>query len=154
MIVVELNEDVRSYPLRILVWHELVNDEIGGQPVMATYCPLCITAPSSAPSTARSRTFGVSGKLRRNDLIMYDVETETLWQQISGEAIVGTDAGTQLAFVPSQIVSFGDFRTTFPDAMVLTRIRARRSPTASTPTRSTTRVAARSTTTTSSTTAG
>ena len=54
VIVVELNEDVRSYPLRILVWHELVNDEIGGQPVMATYCPLCITAPSSAPSTARS----------------------------------------------------------------------------------------------------
>ena len=120
VIALELNGDVRAYPLRILVWHELVNDEVGGVAVMVTYCPLCNTAITFERGVeGEVRTFGVSGKLRRNDLIMYDVESETLWQQITGEGIVGTAAGLQLSFLPSQIVSFGEFRASFPDAIVL-----------------------------------
>jgi hypothetical protein len=66
-----------------------------------------------------ARTFGVSGLLRMSDLIMYDHQTETLWQQITGEAIVGTDVGRRLTFLPSQTVSWQDFRDAFPDGLVL-----------------------------------
>ncbi len=120
VIVLEIDGDARAYPLRILVWHELVNDVVGGRPVMVTYCPLCNTAITFERTVdGEVRTFGVSGKLRRNDLIMYDVQTETLWQQITGEGIVGAGAGRQLEFVPSQIVSFDEFRQSFADALVL-----------------------------------
>lgn len=126
VIVLELNGEARAYPLQILTWHEIVNDVVGGEPVIVTYCPLCNTAIAfSRVVDGETREFGVSGALRRNDLIMYDRETETLWQQITGEAIVGEPAGSQLEFLPSQIVSWADFRDSFPDGTVLNRVTGR-----------------------------
>jgi len=122
VIAVELEGEARAYPLQILTWHEIVNDELAGHPLLVTYCPLCNTAIAFKRTVdGEVRVFGVSGALRRNDLIMYDRETETLWQQITGNAIVGDAAGTQLEFISSQIVSWRDFRETFPDALVLSR---------------------------------
>lgn len=122
VIAFELNGDARAYPLQILTWHEIVNDVVGGEPVIVTYCPLCNTAIAfSRVVDGETREFGVSGALRRNDLIMYDRETETLWQQITGEAIVGDPAGSQLDFLTSQIVSWADFRDSFPEGTVLNR---------------------------------
>ena len=118
----ELNGEARAYPLQILTWHEIVNDVVGGEPVIVTYCPLCNTAIAFKRTVdGEVRDFGVSGALRRNDLIMYDRQTETFWQQITGEAIVGDEAGAQLEFLTSQIVSWGDFRDSFPEGQVLNR---------------------------------
>ena len=114
--------DARAYPLHILTWHEIVNDVVGGEPVIVTYCPLCNSAIVFARTVqGEVREFGVSGKLRRSDLIMYDRTNESLWQQLSGEAIVGIDAGTLLDFLPAQIVSFEEFGAAYPGGMVLNR---------------------------------
>ena len=120
VIAFELNGDARAYPLRILTWHEIVNDVVGGEPVIVTYCPLCNSAIAfSRTVDGEVREFGVSGKLRNSDLIMYDRTNESLWQQFTGEAIVGADAGAQLDFLPAQIVSFEEFGAAFPGGMVL-----------------------------------
>ena len=114
--------DARAYPLHILTWHEIVNDVVGGEPVIVTYCPLCNSAIVFARTVdGEVREFGVSGKLRRSDLIMYDRTNESLWQQLSGKAIVGIDAGTLLDFLPAQIVSFEEFGAAYPGGMVLNR---------------------------------
>ena len=117
-----LNGDARAYPLQILTWHEIVNDVVGGEPVMATYCPLCNSAIAfSRIVDGEERTFGVSGSLRRSDLIMFDRQTETLWQQLTGEAIVGQGVGTTLEFLPAQLVSFEEFGAAFPEGQVLSQ---------------------------------
>ena len=122
MIAFERNGDARAYPLEILTWHEIVNDVVGGEPVIVTYCPLCNSAIAfSRLVDGEERTFGVSGSLRLSDLIMYDRETETLWQQLTGEAIVGHHTGAQLEFLPAQLVSFEEFRAAFEDGLVLSR---------------------------------
>ena len=122
VIAFERNGEARAYPLEILTWHEIVNDVVGGEPVIVTYCPLCNSAIAfSRLVDGEERTFGVSGTLRRSDLIMYDRETETLWQQLTGEAIVGHDTGTVLDFLPAQLVSFEEFAAAFTDGMVLSR---------------------------------
>jgi len=114
--------EARAYPLRILTWHEIVNDELGGRPVAVTYCPLCNSAVGFEREVeGQVLTFGVSGLLRNSDLVMWDRQTESLWQQITGEGIVGELAGTQLAFVPVTIVSWETFREEFPDATVLSQ---------------------------------
>ena len=114
--------EARAYPLQIMTWHEIVNDTVGGEPVIVTYCPLCNSAIAfSRVVGGETRTFGVSGSLRRSDLIMYDRETQTLWQQFTGEAIVGRDAGAELEFLPAQLVSFAEFAAAWPDGLVLTR---------------------------------
>ena len=117
-----VNGDARAYPLQILTWHEIVNDVVGGEPVIVTYCPLCNSAIAfSRIVDGETRTFGVSGSLRQNDLIMYDRQNETLWQQLTGEAIVGQDVGTVLEFLPAQLVSFAEFTAAFPDGQVLSQ---------------------------------
>ena len=120
VIAFELNGDARAYPLQILVWHEIVNDVVGGVPVAVTFCPLCNTA------IVFERTlkgvvydFGTSGKLRNSDLVMWDRQTESWWQQFTGEAIVGELAGKKLAVLPASIISFSDFRAASPDGTVL-----------------------------------
>ena len=114
------NGDARAYPLHILTWHEIVNDVVGDEPVIVTYCPLCNSAiVFSRTVDGAVREFGVSGKLRRSDLIMYDRTNESLWQQFTGEAIVGVDVGTVLDFLPAQIVSFEEFAAAHPGGMVL-----------------------------------
>ncbi len=121
-VLVEIGEDVRFFPLRIMTVHEIVNDTIDGRPVVVTFCPLCNTAVVFNPTVGgETLRFGVSGLLRFSDLVMWDSATETLWQQITGEAIVGDLAGAQLELLPSAIIGWDEFRTSFPDGRVLSR---------------------------------
>jgi len=116
------NGETKGYPLQILIWHEVANDEIAGEPVAVTFCPLCnsaITFKRTVDGTVYD--FGVSGKLRNSDLIMWDRQTESWWQQVTGEAIVGEMVGTQLEMIPTQLVSFADFKAAFPGAQVLSQ---------------------------------
>lgn len=114
--------DARAYPLQILTWHEIVNDEVGGLPVSVTFCPLCnATVVFDRRLGDTVYDFGVSGLLRNSDLIMWDRQTESLWQQFTGEGIVGDLAGAQLRILPSAIISFADFRAAHPDGLVLSR---------------------------------
>ncbi|MDA1061665.1 MAG: DUF3179 domain-containing protein [Chloroflexi bacterium] len=122
VIAFERNGDARAYPLQILTHHEIVNDIVGEEPVIVTYCPLCNSAIAfSRVLDGEVREFGVSGKLRASDLIMYDRTNESLWQQLTGDALVGQDIGTRLEFLPAQIVSFAEFEAAFPDGQVLNR---------------------------------
>lgn len=122
VILFQHRDETRIYPLAILMWHEIVNDEVGGAPVTITYCPLCNTAIAFDRQVAgETLTFGVSGLLRYSDLVMWDRQTESLWQQATGEAIVGELAGQQLRFLPSAIISWKEARTQFPEAQVLSR---------------------------------
>ena len=119
---VSLNGDARAYPLEILIWHEIVADVVGGVPVAVTFCPLCNTAITFDRTIAGTvYDFGVSGLLRHSDLIMYDSQTESLWQQIGGAAIVGDMVGARLTVLPSTIVAWGDFKAQYPEGIVLSR---------------------------------
>src|SRR5262252_3905340 len=112
----------RAYPLQILVWHEIVNDSVGGVPVTVTFCPLCYTAIAFDRRAAdRVLDFGTTGKLRRSDLVMYDRQTESWWQQAVGQAVVGDLTGTQLTILPASIASWDAFRTAHAEGLVLSR---------------------------------
>ena len=122
VIALELNGEAKAYPLQILTWHEIVNDEIAGVPVAATYCPLCNSAivfDRTLDGTVYD--FGVSGYLRNSDLVMWDRQTQSWWQQLTGEAIAGELAGAQLRFVPAQLVSWSAFAGQYPDGLTLDR---------------------------------
>ena len=122
IILLELDGRARAYPLQILISHEIVNDEFGGTPIAITYCPLCNSAVGfDRRVDGQTLRFGVSGLLRKSDLVMWDDATTSLWQQISGEAIVGVHTGTQLDLIPTPIVSFGDFAAQYPDGEVLSQ---------------------------------
>jgi hypothetical protein len=110
----------RAYPLRVLTWHEIANDVIGGVPVAVTYCPLCNAAiVFDRRLDGEVLDFGTTGKLRHSDLVMYDRQSESWWQQYSGEAIVGRHAGRTLEMLPSRLESWAEFRARAPDGMVL-----------------------------------
>ncbi len=114
--------DARAYPLQILIWHEIVNDTVGGLPVAITFCPLCNTALAfDRRVQERTLSFGTTGKLRFSDLVMYDRQTESWWQQATGQAIVGTLTGTQLTPLTAQTISWGAFKEAFPKGKVLSR---------------------------------
>ena len=122
VIALEINGEARAYPIQVLMWHEIATDTVGGVPVTVSFCPLCNTAiVFDRRVDGETRRFGVSGLLRESDLIMYDYTNYSLWQQITGESIVGVDAGTRLEFIPSQIISWAQFQESFPDALVLSR---------------------------------
>lgn len=122
VIVVEHENEARAYPLQILMWHEIVNDEIAGRPILVSYCPLCNSAVVfDRRIDGKVHDFGVSGMLRESDMVMYDRQTDSLWQQITGEAIVGSMTGVRLELVASQTVSFKTFSRAFPDGLVLSR---------------------------------
>ncbi|HWQ28797.1 MAG TPA: DUF3179 domain-containing protein, partial [Dehalococcoidia bacterium] len=122
VIALEVNGDARAYPLRILIWHEIVNDTVGGVPVMVTFCPLCNTSiVFERVVDGRTLDFGTTGLLRNSDLVMYDRQTESWWQQITGEALVGEMAGARLEIIPSAIVAWADFVATYPFGMVLSQ---------------------------------
>lgn len=113
--LVQFGGEVRFYPLSILTRHEIVNDMIGGVPVAVTFCPLCNTAIAfDRRVDGEVLRFGVSGLLRNSDLVMWDDATTSLWQQITGEAIVGDFAGTRLEGIPTSIISFEQFAEGFP----------------------------------------
>ncbi|SFR41386.1 Protein of unknown function [Yoonia tamlensis] len=110
----------RAYPIRYLIWHEIVNDQIGDLPIAVTFCPLCNSGITFDRRTAAGTLrFGVSGKLRNSDMIMFDRETQSWWQQAIGTAIVGELTGTQLQTLPSWMESWDTFRARNPDARVM-----------------------------------
>ena len=122
VIALQIGGDARAYPLQIMTWHEIVNDIVGGEPVIVTFCPLCNSAIAFERRMGNTiNSFGVSGLLRYSDLIMYDRDTDSWWQQLLGEAIVGKLTGTRLPQVPASIISWADFRENYPDGQVLTR---------------------------------
>ncbi len=110
----------RAYPLRILVWHEIVNDHFGDRPIAVTYCPLCGTAMVFASDVDGQRlSFGVSGLLYQSDVLMYDRQTESLWTQIGHTAISGQYQGKKLEWVASQQMTWQAWREQYPDTLVL-----------------------------------
>ncbi len=121
VITVEVEGEIpRAYPIRYLTWHEIVNDEIGGIPVAVTFCPLCnsgITFDRRVDGKVLS--FGVSGKLRSSDMIMYDRETQSWWQQALGEGIVGEMTGVELTALPTWMESWAEFRERNPGGAVM-----------------------------------
>jgi hypothetical protein len=122
VIVLILAGRARAYPLQILTWHEIVNDVVAGVPVAVTFCPLCNTAIAfDRRVERRTLSFGTTGNLRNSDLVMYDRQTESWWQQFGGEGVVGRYAGTRLRTLPARIVAWRSFRAQHPDGLVLSR---------------------------------
>ncbi len=120
LIVVKLNNIVKAYPLQILLFHEIVNDKFANTPVVITFCPLCYSGiVYNAKVNGFDLKFGVSGLLRNSDLVMYDQLTESFWQQFTGEAIVGEMLGKKLQVLPSQIISFQEFKKNYPYGIIL-----------------------------------
>jgi hypothetical protein len=114
--------EARAYPIAILDWHELVNDTLGGRAILISYCPLCGTGiVFDRRVEGAVRRFGVSGLLYRSDLLMYDRETESLWSQISTEAVTGPSLGRRLALLRSRIERFGEWKRSHPETTVLSR---------------------------------
>jgi len=122
VIVVRLGREARAYPLQILMFHEIVNDSIQGTPVAVTFCPLCnASIVFDRRVGGRALDFGTTGRLRYSDLVMYDRQTESWWQQFTGKGIVGHYAGTELVRLPSEIIAFEDFESAHRTALVLSR---------------------------------
>lgn len=122
VIVVARGDVVRVYPYQILIWHEIVNDVVGDLPLTVTYCPLCNTALVFRRQHGdKLLDFGTTGRLRHSDMVMYDRQTETWWQQATGEGIVGELAGQQLDAYPAQTLNWGTARKAHPEARVLSR---------------------------------
>jgi hypothetical protein len=122
VVLVEEGDEAKAYPLQILMWHEIVNDVVGGRPLAVTFCPLCNTALAfDRRFDGRTLDFGTTGRLRHSDLVMYDRQTESWWQQATGEGIVGVYAGRRLEFVSAPVVSWEDFKSTHPEGHVLSR---------------------------------
>lgn len=121
VIAVELGgQTPRAYPIRYLTWHEIVNDTVGKLPIAVTFCPLCnsaITFDRRLEDTVI--TLGVSGKLRMSDMVMYDRETESWWQQAVGEGIVGVHTGKVLEQLPTWMESWAEFSSRNPDGLVM-----------------------------------
>jgi hypothetical protein len=122
VIELEVGSDVRAYPLQILIWHEIANDRVGGVPVAVTFCPLCNTAIAfDRQVRGRTLSFHTTGNLRNSDLVMYDRQTESWWQQFGGQGVVGRYSGTRLRQMPARIVAWRDFERQHPHGLVLTR---------------------------------
>ncbi len=121
VITVEIaGAEPRAYPIRYLTWHEIVNDTVGGVPVAVTFCPLCNSGITfDRRVQGRMLSFGVSGKLRNSDMIMYDRETQSWWQQAEGRGIVGDLTGVSLKQLPTWMESWDEFRTRNPQGLVM-----------------------------------
>ena len=119
---VRLGDEARAYPVQIMIWHELVNDTVDGSPVAVSYCPLCNSALAFGRQLGdRVLDFGTSGLLHNSALVMYDRQTESLWDHFTGQAIIGELTGEQLEVFPMQTVAWGTWRDANADALVLTR---------------------------------
>jgi len=137
---VEVAGEARAYPISILVWHELVNDRLGGRDILVSYCPLCGSAlvfdrlvssgaepnratENSSPALppAPALAFGVSGLLYRSDMLMFDRDSESLWLQITGRAVSGPRIGQRLDLYPSRLLTWSEWRALHPTTSVLSR---------------------------------
>ena len=119
-----IGNESHAYPLKLMNWHEVINDVVGGLPVVVSYCPLCGSAIANDRNVRRVGTiltFRTSGLLYRNNKVMFDVETQSLWPQILGEAVNGTFHGTRLRFLPTARMSFGEWKALHPDTQVVGR---------------------------------
>jgi hypothetical protein len=114
--------ETRAYPLQVMTWHEIVNDTVDGVPVAVTYCPLCNSGVAFERRVdGRVLSFGTSGMLYADNLVMYDRQTESLWPQLTGQAAIGVLTGEELVAIPVGVVAWSDFRDANPSAPVLTR---------------------------------
>lgn len=122
VIAIIVNGEARAYPLQILIWHEIVNDTVQNVPISVTFCPLCNASLVFKRQLGdRVLDFGTTGRLRNSDMVMYDRQTETWWQQFTGEAIVGELLGSRLTEIPAQIISYAEFVRIYPDAKLLSK---------------------------------
>ncbi|MCL1601423.1 MAG: DUF3179 domain-containing protein [Actinomycetia bacterium] len=120
VVALEINGDARAYPIRAMVWHEIVNDTVGGVPVSVTYCPLCNSAVTYERTiNGVETTFGTSGRLFASALVMYDRATETLWTHYNGQAVIGVLTGEQLKAHAAPLMAWDQFRSTYPAGKVL-----------------------------------
>jgi hypothetical protein len=120
VISVAIAGEARAYPLRVMIWHEIVNDRLDGIPIAVTWCPLCNSSVVFDRRVGgRTLSFGTTGKLRNSDLVMYDRETESWWQQFGGTCIVGSLLGAELKLLPMRVESVERFRARFPDGQIL-----------------------------------
>jgi hypothetical protein len=114
------NNQARAYPIKILNWHEIVNDRVGGNPVVISFCPLCGTGMVfDANVKNRNLKFGVSGLLYQSDMLLYDHQTESLWSQIKSEAVTGPMTGTRLRLLTSTHTNWGTWKKKYPHTKVL-----------------------------------
>lgn len=122
VVVVQIGAEARAYPIQILMWHEIVNDTIADVPVAVTFCPLCNTAIIfDRRFDGQTLDFGTTGRLRYSNLIMYDRQTETWWQQATGAAIAGKYAGARLQLLPGAMIAWETFASTYPEGQTLSR---------------------------------
>ncbi len=122
VILLDLDDQTRVYPVQILIWHEIVNDVVGETPVTITFCPLCNSAVAFDRRVQDEvLDFGTSGSLYNSALVMYDRQTESLWTHFDGLSVVGTLMGTELRRIPVQTVAWETVREAHPDALVLNR---------------------------------
>jgi thiol-disulfide isomerase/thioredoxin len=122
VILVQVGEEVRAYAVQILMFHEIVNDIVGEVPVVVTYCPLCNTGIAFERTVdGQVLDFGTTGRLRYSNLVMYDRQTESWWQQATGQAIAGELTLQELTLVPASLISWADFKKAHPGGKVLSR---------------------------------
>lgn len=122
VVTLTVNGDARAYPVQVMIWHEIVNDTVGGEPVTVTFCPLCNTAIGYYRQLGdRTLDFGTSGKLYNSALVMYDRQTESLWAHYTGQAIAGALTGSQLELIPMATVAWETFLDEHPNGLVMTR---------------------------------
>jgi hypothetical protein len=115
-----VGDKTRAYPLRILVWHEIVNDELAGQAIAVTYCPLCGTAMVFNRQVGnRTLTFGVSGLLHNSDVLMYDRQTDSLWSQLAMKAVSGPLVNSELEWLASEHLTWASWKAKYPHGEVL-----------------------------------
>jgi hypothetical protein len=129
-----IGEEARAYPLRMLVWHEIVNDIVAGTPILVSYSPLCASmAVFERRADGQPLVFGNTGRLRNLDQLIYDRSTETWWQRYTGEAVIGHHAGKKLTRVAARLESLFKFRERFPDGQVLAPANPKAFPYGTTP---------------------
>ena len=117
-----VNDKAKAYPLQILMYHEIVNDQLEDKKITVTYCPLCNAAMVfSRTHSEGDYEFGITGKVYASNMVMYDRQSESWWLQFTGEAVVGVHTGKQLELLPSQIVSFEHFKNSYPNGLVLSK---------------------------------
>lgn len=120
VVVVLWRGDARAYPVRLLVWHQVVNDVVGGQPVAVVYSPfLAASATWDRVQESGTVSFGLTGRLRRGDVVLFDEGTESWWQGLQGRALVGDLTGEALVAMPSWLMSWRDFLSSFPEGLVV-----------------------------------
>jgi len=124
VIAIEMQGEARAYPLNILTMHEMTNDTMNGIPILPTYCPLCNSSVVfdrriTKDGKTRVLDFEVSGMLRMSDMVMFDRQTETWWQQLTGEGEVGYYSGEYLEIIPSMIISVSEFFKSYPDGRIM-----------------------------------